>query len=208
MLTSSDEVRGRIEMPSNPLKKILEGRGEASGPSSSGEALEKLNREVQESKRMVRQQNEKLARDYFESSIAALKRQVEESRAALEGLPEQVPDGHDEGFRAFVGELMEGYSSVEKALDQAGDTIADSEAEEPDVAEAPDAGPEENGAEEDVVEDEGSGKASGALIEGADEEPKATDAARRKAEELGVDLTSVKGSGADGLVTIQDVVKL
>ena len=195
-------------MPSNPLKKILEGKGEASSPSSSGEALQKLNREVRESRQMVRQQNEKLARDYFESSIGALKRQVEESLATLEGLPEQVPDGHDEGFRAFVGELMEGYSSVEKALDEAGDTITDPKAEEPDVAETADAGREENGVEEDAAEDEGSGETSGALVEGTGKGPKATNAARSKAEELGIDLTSLRGSGANGLITIQDVMKL
>jgi pyruvate/2-oxoglutarate dehydrogenase complex dihydrolipoamide acyltransferase (E2) component len=41
--------------------------------------------------------------------------------------------------------------------------------------------------------------------DGADE-PKATNAARRKAEELGVDLSQLKGSGAGGLITIKDVV--
>jgi pyruvate/2-oxoglutarate dehydrogenase complex dihydrolipoamide acyltransferase (E2) component len=39
------------------------------------------------------------------------------------------------------------------------------------------------------------------------EEPKATNAARRKAEELGIDLSQVQGSGAGGLITIKDVVK-
>ena len=41
---------------------------------------------------------------------------------------------------------------------------------------------------------------------GEDEEPKgATNAARRKAEELGVDLSQVQGSGAGGLITLRDV---
>lgn len=43
--------------------------------------------------------------------------------------------------------------------------------------------------------------------ENGDEGPKATNAARRKAEELGVDLSQVKGSGAGGLITIRDVIK-
>ena len=38
-------------------------------------------------------------------------------------------------------------------------------------------------------------------------EVKATDAARRKARELGVDLASVEGTGADGQITIEDVRK-
>jgi polyhydroxyalkanoic acid synthase PhaR subunit len=38
-------------------------------------------------------------------------------------------------------------------------------------------------------------------------EIKATDAARRKARELGVDLATVEGTGADGQITIEDVRK-
>jgi polyhydroxyalkanoic acid synthase PhaR subunit len=40
-----------------------------------------------------------------------------------------------------------------------------------------------------------------------DAEVEATDAARRKARELGVDLASVEGTGTDGKVTIEDVRK-
>ena len=35
----------------------------------------------------------------------------------------------------------------------------------------------------------------------------ATEAARRKAEEMGVDLTEVRGTGADGRITVEDVKK-
>jgi pyruvate/2-oxoglutarate dehydrogenase complex dihydrolipoamide acyltransferase (E2) component len=38
------------------------------------------------------------------------------------------------------------------------------------------------------------------------EEPRATNAARRKAEELGVDLSQIQGTGSGGLITIRDVV--
>ncbi len=40
---------------------------------------------------------------------------------------------------------------------------------------------------------------------GESQEIKATDAAQRKAQELGVDLTTVQGSGADGQITVGDV---
>ena len=43
---------------------------------------------------------------------------------------------------------------------------------------------------------------------GGDEEPRATNAAKRKAEELGIDLSEVQGSGAGGLITIRDVTSL
>ena len=41
---------------------------------------------------------------------------------------------------------------------------------------------------------------------GGPEEPRATNAARRKAEQLGVDLSTVRGTGSGGLITINDVV--
>jgi pyruvate/2-oxoglutarate dehydrogenase complex dihydrolipoamide acyltransferase (E2) component len=37
------------------------------------------------------------------------------------------------------------------------------------------------------------------------EEPRATNAARRRAKELGVDLTTIQGTGSGGLITIKDV---
>ena len=40
---------------------------------------------------------------------------------------------------------------------------------------------------------------------GRSEEPKVTNAARRKAEQLGVDLSTIEGTGSGGLITIKDV---
>ena len=37
------------------------------------------------------------------------------------------------------------------------------------------------------------------------EVPRATNAARRRAEELGIDLSTIKGTGSGGLITIRDV---
>lgn len=62
---------------------------------------------------------------------------------------------------------------------------------------------EGQGAEPDVAEPDvaepaaGGGDASRTL--------EATEAARRKAEEMGVDLTEVRGTGADGRITVEDV---
>jgi pyruvate/2-oxoglutarate dehydrogenase complex dihydrolipoamide acyltransferase (E2) component len=41
---------------------------------------------------------------------------------------------------------------------------------------------------------------------GGAEEPRATNAARRRAQELGIDLSTVEGTGSGGLITIRDVV--
>jgi len=49
------------------------------------------------------------------------------------------------------------------------------------------------------------GKAQDAAGGAGDEEPKVTNAARRKAQELGVDLSTVKGTGSGGLITLKDV---
>lgn len=48
-------------------------------------------------------------------------------------------------------------------------------------------------------------KAGAAPSENKAAEPDATDAARELAEEEGVDLASVKGTGADGRITVSDV---
>ena len=42
--------------------------------------------------------------------------------------------------------------------------------------------------------------------ETSEEEPDATDAAKQKAEQLGVDLSEIEGSGAGGRITVRDVI--
>jgi pyruvate/2-oxoglutarate dehydrogenase complex dihydrolipoamide acyltransferase (E2) component len=42
--------------------------------------------------------------------------------------------------------------------------------------------------------------------ETSEEEPDATDAAMQKAEQLGVDLSEIEGSGAGGRITVKDVM--
>jgi pyruvate/2-oxoglutarate dehydrogenase complex dihydrolipoamide acyltransferase (E2) component len=37
------------------------------------------------------------------------------------------------------------------------------------------------------------------------EQPRATNAARRRAEQLGIDLSTIEGTGSGGLITIKDV---
>ena len=53
------------------------------------------------------------------------------------------------------------------------------------------------------------GKAAGQAQQAAGgdgaEEPKATNAARRRAEQLGIDLSTIQGTGSGGLITIRDV---
>jgi pyruvate/2-oxoglutarate dehydrogenase complex dihydrolipoamide acyltransferase (E2) component len=60
---------------------------------------------------------------------------------------------------------------------------------------------EEGSAGEQVVEEPAEGSAGR-----SEEPPEATLAAKRKAEELGVDIWRVEGSGANGRITVIDVL--
>jgi pyruvate/2-oxoglutarate dehydrogenase complex dihydrolipoamide acyltransferase (E2) component len=293
----------------------------------TNEALEKLNRGIQESKQLVQHQTITLAQDYFGDSIDEMKGQIRENRATLEKLPDQIPGGQEESFQMLFQELMDNYEAIEQALDEANSNVSRLDADRlmrqgevdatdaarrearergvdltkvegtgsdgriivSDVVEAAEA--MEDGAGEDgaatqaaqraqdtagqarqaagqvtdqaqdaagrAVQDTVGGLAGGqqqgggplggvtdqasqvaqgaqdtaqqatdavgqtvAQADGAvdqaaqqaesvagDEGPKATSAARRKAEDLGVDLSQIQGSGAGGLITIRDVVQ-
>src|SRR5918992_3957275 len=88
------------------------------------EALQKLNQGIQESRRTVQQQTMELAQDYFVNSAAALKDQINESRATLESLPDQIPGGREEAFQAMFQELMDNYSNIEGCLDEAQQNVS------------------------------------------------------------------------------------
>ena len=261
------------------------------------EALQRLNQGIQESRRTVQQQTMELAQDYFVNSAAALKDQINESRATLEGLPDQIPGGREEAFQAMFQELMDNYSNIEGCLDEAQQNVsaldpeqlrrqgeidatdaARREARERGVdltkiegtgadgriivtdvveaAEAMQAGEEESedgaaGAAQQAQDAAGqaagqaqqvagqatdragqvagqaqdaAGQAAGQAQDAAGqaaqqgqqaagqaaggdgaEGPRATNAARRRAQELGVDLSQVRGTGSGGLITLKDV---
>ena len=136
----------------------------------TNEALEKLNRGIQESKQMVQQQTMTLAQDFFGDSVEELKNQIQENRATLEGLPDQIPGGQEEAFQMLFQELMDNYEAIEQVL-------------------------ENNVSEIDADQLMSQGEVD------------ATDAARRQARELGVDLTEIEGTGTDGRITVDYVKK-
>ena len=271
----------------------------------TNEALEKLNRGIQESKQLVQQQTMTLAQDFFDDSVEELKQQIKENRATLERLPDQIPGGQEESFQMLFQELMDSYEAIEQVLDEANKNVSEidadrlmrqgevdatdaarREAKERDVdltkvegtgsdgriiisdvveaAEAMEDGAGEDGAAPQAAQgaQHAAGQAAGqaqqaasqitdqagqvaqgvqdtaqqaagqatdavgqtvAQADGAvdqatqqagdvaggngDEGPKATNAARRKAEDLGLDLSQIQGSGAGGIITIRDVVQ-
>lgn len=187
----------------------------------ANEALEKLNKGIEESKQMVQQQTMRLAQDFFGDSVGDLKDRIKENRATLEKLPDQVPGGQEESFQMLFQELMDNYSAIEKALDEADENVANLDTEslvQQGEVEATDAArreARERGVDLTQIEGTGSGGRITVVdvVEFAEEQsgeaaPNASDAAKRRAEELGVDLSEVEGSGVGGMITVKDVMSL
>jgi pyruvate/2-oxoglutarate dehydrogenase complex dihydrolipoamide acyltransferase (E2) component len=187
----------------------------------ANDALERLNRGIEESKQMVQQQTMQLAQDFFDDSAEEMKQQIKENRATLEKLPGQIPGGQEESFQMLFQELMDNYGAVEQALNEARQNVANLDTESlvrQGEIEATDAARRE-ARERDVDLTQVEGTGSGGRItvvdvvefaeeQAGEEEPKASDAARRRAEELGVDLSQIEGTGSDGLITVNDVRSL
>jgi pyruvate/2-oxoglutarate dehydrogenase complex dihydrolipoamide acyltransferase (E2) component len=194
----------------------------------TNEALEKLNRGIEESKQLVQHQTMALAQDFFGDSVEELKQRIQENRTTLERLPDQIPGGQEESFQMLFQELMDNYESIEQALDEANNNVSEIDADrlmrqgEVDATDAARREARERGV--DLTEVEGTGtdgritvddvrthaesqqQDSGDAAEQVTEQVvNASDAARRRAEEMGVDLSQLEGTGSGGLVTVKDV---
>ena len=190
------------------------------------EALDKLNRGIQETKYAAQQQTIELAQGYFDDSTKTLKQQIKEDRATLKDLPDQIPGGREEVFQGMFQELMENFTAMEECIDKAQKNVSDLDPEqirrqgEVDATDAARRDARELGI--DITEIEGTGSDGRVTVDdvknfaeaveggvaGEEGELDASDAARREAEELGVDLSQVEGSGPGGLVTVKDVTSL
>lgn len=174
----------------------------------TNEALERLNRGIEESRQTVQKQTMELAQGYFADSTEALKQQIGESRATLENLPQKIPGGEEEGaFQLLFRELMDNYTIIEEALDEAQQNVANLDTErlmregELDVSDAARREAEEMGV--DLTKVEGSGSKGRIIV--SDVVEAAKEEAKRQAEELGVNLEEVEGSGPGGLVVPRDL---
>lgn len=176
----------------------------------ANEALEKLNRGIQESKQMVQQQTMQLAQDFFSDSVEEIKQQIKDNRSTLEKLPDQIPGGQEEAFQMLFQELMDNYEAIDQALDEAEKNVSnldtDSLVKQGEVNASDAARREARELEVDLTEVEGSG--SGGRIIVSDVVQASEEAAKRKAEELGIDLSEVQGTGSGGLITVKDVTSL
>jgi pyruvate/2-oxoglutarate dehydrogenase complex dihydrolipoamide acyltransferase (E2) component len=186
----------------------------------ANDALEKLNRGIEESKQMVQRQTMQLAQGFFADSAEEMKQQLKENRATLEKLPDQVPGGDEESFQMLFQELMDSYGAIEQALEEAKKNVANLDTEslvrqgEIEATDAARREARERGVDLTQVEGTGSGGritvvdvVEFAEEQAGEEEPKASNAARRRAEELGVNLSQVEGSGVGGMITVKDVTQ-
>jgi pyruvate/2-oxoglutarate dehydrogenase complex dihydrolipoamide acyltransferase (E2) component len=194
----------------------------------TNEALEKLNRGIEESKQLVQHQTMALAQDFFGDSVEELKQRIQENRTTLERLPDQIPGGQEESFQILFQELMDNYEAIEQALDEANNNVSEIDPDrlmrqgEVDATDAARREARERGV--DLTEVEGTGtdgritvddvrthaesqqQDSGDAAEQVTEQVvNASDAARRRAEEMGVDLSQLEGTGSGGLITVKDV---
>ena len=195
-------------------------KGERVTERQTNEALDKLNRGIQESRQMVQEQTMKLAKDFFGDSVEMFKQEVKDSRGTLEDLPEQVPGGQDEAFQMLFQELMDNYAAIEDALEEAQKNVSALDTEqlrrqgEINASDAARREAIELGVDLSEVEGTGTGgnitvsDVKRAAEEAEAQEINATDAARRRAEELGIDLAQVEGTGSGGVITVMDVTEL
>lgn len=203
--------------------------GEGGAAEKGGEMSESQNLVQQ-----IREQTVKTAQDFYGESLGRIKSQLQNDRAQLESLAEQVPD---EEAQAQIQEMADSYTVIEEsfdqavqdlglegavsqALQQAQETIGQVAGQAQEAAEgaaqrAQDtAGQAVQGAQSAAKQaagqtQEAAGQTTQQVQEVAggsgQEVPDATQAARQRAEELGVDLSQVEGSGTGGRITIRDV---
>ena len=165
-----------------------ETRGERE-QASQAEADSNLQRQIQ-------QQSQQSAENSYAQSIGSLKSQIQNYREQLEQYSEQLPDGDT---KAQIQEMTDYYYELEGSIDQTAQTLGiedqvNEEAQNTIRAIAEFA---------QRVQD-----AAGQIprTPGSGQQPNATQSAQMKAQELGVDLNQVQGTGAEGRITVKDVV--
>jgi pyruvate/2-oxoglutarate dehydrogenase complex dihydrolipoamide acyltransferase (E2) component len=154
----------------------------------------------------MQQQATESTQNFYGQSIGSLKSQIQNYREQLEQYSQQLPEGD---AQAQVQEMIDSYTELEGSMDQA--------AQDADVEEAAKEAAQQTNqqmqqfAQETAqqAEDDSQNGAAGQVQgqqEQIEEPSNATQAAENKAREMGVDLSLVEGSGAQGRITVRDVI--
>src|SRR5215208_1485137 len=170
------------------------------------------------------------AQDFYGDSLGKLKGQIQNDRAQLESLMEQSPPE----AQAQLQEMIDSYTEIEDTLDQAQQQAGQAAGQAQDAAgqavgqvtetagqaaqgvqdAAGGAAQQAQGAAGQVADQAGqaaqgaqdaAGQAAEQAQDTAGQDLNITDAAKQKADELGVDLSQLEGTGAEGRITVKDV---
>lgn len=112
---------------------------------------------------------------------------------------EDEAGGDEEPDASENGAAGQAQEAAEQATDQAGQVAGQAQQAAGGAAQQA----QETAGQAAGQAQQTAGQATGG---GEAEEPRATNAARRRANEMGVDLSKIEGTGSGGLITIQDVV--
>src|SRR5215207_7409317 len=171
--------------------------GEVVAAEKGGEVTEG----VQNLTQQIQEQTLRTAQNFYGESLGSIKGQLQSDRSQLENLAEQVPQVE---AQAQIQEMADSYAAIEESLDQAAQDLGVEDVVTQALQQAQEAIGQVAGQAQEAA-GQATQQAQGAVGGNGQEEPNATEAARKRAEELGVDLSQVEGSGAGGRITIKDV---
>ena len=160
----------------------------------------------QDLSQQVQDQTVSSAQDFFGDSLGRLKGQLQSDRAELESLAEQIPN---EDAQAQMQEMVDSYLELEESLDQSAQDLGLTETVDQALQQAQQAAGQvtEQAAQDTVggVAEQAQQAVGGQQEEAQEQESDVTEAAKQKAEELGVDVSQVEGTGSEGRITVKDV---
>ena len=180
----------------------------------------------------MQQQATQNAQNFYGQSIGSLKSQIQNYRSQLEQFSQQVSDGD---AQAQIQEMIDSYMELEGSMDQAAqdmgveDTMEQAAQQTMQQIQQSAQGAAQGAAQQaQDMAGQATGQAQQAAGQvtdqagqvaqqgqqaaqqaggGQQQQPDATQAAEHKAQELGVDLSQVQGSGAGGRITVRDVIR-
>jgi pyruvate/2-oxoglutarate dehydrogenase complex dihydrolipoamide acyltransferase (E2) component len=198
MRTTRVDPRGLEPLTSAMRIQLLaayERREKVAGKEAQSLA-QQVQRQTQQSWQQLQEQVLKSAQGFFGHSLESLNSRLENDRSQLQELLEQLPDTQED-MRARIEQLATSYEAIEAYIDEAGKQQRGVEKEAGQgVQQAQEVGGQATEQAQGFAEQ---------ATETAEKELNATQAVKRKAEELGVDLSKVAGSGPDGPITLKDV---
>jgi len=200
------KTKGAKSLPKRQRLAAYERREKVAGEEVQSLA-QQVQRQTQQSWQQLQEQVLKSAQGFFGHSPESLNSRLENDRSQLQELLEQLPDTQED-MRARIEQLATSYEAIEASINKA---VKQQRGVEEEAGQAVQQAQEAVGQAAQPAQ-EVAGQATeqaqglaGQATETAGKEVNTTKAAKRKAEELGVDLSKVAGSGPDGRITLKDV---